>query len=278
MPTVLVAIEQHFPAAQRIVDDEMAVRLLPPGGIMFVRLLRTRWLRDWIIGLSEKRNPGIWGGLLCRKRYIDEKIVECRAGIEAVVNLGAGFDTRPFRLPALSGLPIWEVDQSQNVQAKEKRIRSACGTIPTNVKLVSVDFDHDDLGSRLADHGYSAAKRTFFVWEAVTQYLTERGVRATFDWLAQTAAGSRLAFTYIRKDFLTGENLYGWGDGYSRFVATGIWLFGMEPGAWPDFLNHYGWRIIEDVGYDELGARYVKPTGRPFSSTPVERMVYAQKM
>lgn len=42
------------------------------------------------------------------------------------------------------------------------------------------------------------------MWEAVTQYLTEQGVRATFDRLAKAARGSRLAFTYVRKGFLTG--------------------------------------------------------------------------
>jgi methyltransferase (TIGR00027 family) len=95
---------------------------------------------------------------LCRKRYIDEKLVASRNGIEAVVNLGAGFDTRPYRLLALSGLPVWEVDQSENVEAKEKRLRKECGTIPANVKLVPVDFDRDDVGSTLAAQGYSAAK------------------------------------------------------------------------------------------------------------------------
>jgi len=156
----LVAVEQYFPKAQRVIDDGLAARLLPLGAIIFVRLLRPRWMRDWIIGLSERSNPGIWGGLLCRKRYIDEKLLASRSKIEAVVNLGAGFDTRPYRLPALSSLPVWEVDQRENVRAKEKRLRKAFGTIPANVKVVPADFDRDDLGSILAAQGYSAAKQT----------------------------------------------------------------------------------------------------------------------
>ncbi len=274
----LVAVEQYFPKAQRVIDDGLAARLLPLGAVIFVRFLRPRWVRDSIIGLSEKGNPGIWGGLLCRKRYIDEKLVGSRSEIEAVVSLGAGFDTRPYRLEALSGLPVWEVDQRENVEAKEMRLRKAFGTIPSNVKLVPVDFDRDDLGSILAAQGYSAAKRTFFVWEAVTQYLTEQGVRATFDWLAKAAPGSRLAFTYVRKDFLDGKALYGWESGYRQFVASKVWLFGMEPEDCPSFLKGYGWRIIEHVGYDELADKYIAPTGRRLASTPVERMVYAERV
>jgi O-methyltransferase involved in polyketide biosynthesis len=30
---------------------------------------------------------------MCRKRYIDEKLIESVGQIDAVVNLGAGFDT-----------------------------------------------------------------------------------------------------------------------------------------------------------------------------------------
>ena len=275
---ILVAIEQYFPKEQRVIDDGLAVRLLPLGAMIFARFMRPRWMRDWIISLSEKSNPGIWGGLLCRKRYIDEKLVASRNKIEAVVNLGAGFDTRPYRLPALSGLPVWEVDQRENIEAKEKRLRKAFGMIPANVNLVPADFDRDDLGSILAAQGYSAAKQTFFVWEAVTQYLTEQGVRGTFDWLAKAARGSLLAFTYVRKDFLEGRAFYGWETGYRRFVASKVWLFGMEPEGCPSFLADYGWRIINDIGYDELAEKYIIATGRRLASTPVERVVYAEKV
>ncbi len=278
MPMAVVAVEQYLVKAQRVIDDGLAARLLPLGAMIFVPFLRPRWMRDWIIGLTEKSDPGIWGGMLCRKRYIDEKLVASRNKMEAMVNLGAGFDTRPYRLPALSNLPVWEVDQRENVEAKEKRLRKALGTIPSNVKLVPADFDRDDLGLILAAQGYSTAKRTFFVWEAVSQYLTEEGVRATFDWLAKAAPGSRLAFTYVRKDFLDGKTSYGWDSGYRRFVASKIWRFGMEPEDCPNFLKGYGWRIIEDVGYDELADKYIVPTGRRLASTPVERMVYAEKV
>jgi hypothetical protein len=54
-------------------------------------------------------------------------------------------------------------------------------------------------------------------------------------------------------------------------------MFGMEPEDCPAFLQTYGWRVIEDVGYDELVSQYVDPVGRNLTSTPVERMVYAEK-
>lgn len=277
MPTALVAVEQYLPREHRVIDDGLAGRLLPLGGRAFVSLLRMRCLRDWVIAQSEKSNPGIWGGLLCRKRYIDNTLVAARNEIEQVVNLGAGFDTRAYRLPSLSGVPVWEIDQVENARAKERRLRKVFGAIPSNVKLVPVDFDRDDLGSILVAQGFSADKATFFIWEAVTQYLTEQGVRTTFDWLAKAAPGSRLVFTYVRRNFLEGKALYGWESGYRRFVETNVWVFGMEPEDWPIFLKAYGWQIIQDVGYDELADKYIGPTGRQLRSTPVERIVCAER-
>jgi methyltransferase (TIGR00027 family) len=231
-----------------------------------------------MIRAAEKDSPGIWAGMMCRKRYIDKKLIDSSSQIEAVVNLGAGFDTRVYRLDVISDLPVWEVDQPENIKAKQTGICQAFGTIPAHVHLVAIDFDHEELGSILKSNGYSLDMRTFFIWEAVTQYLTEKGIRATFDFLSKAAVGSRLAFTYVRQDFLDGRAMYGWERAFKQFVSKKLWIFGMEPAAWPGFLKEYGWQVIEDVGYDELAEKYVKPTGRILASTPIERLIYAVKL
>jgi O-methyltransferase involved in polyketide biosynthesis len=95
---------------------------------------------------------------------------------------------------------------------------------------------------------------------------------------SNVAPGSRLAFTYVRKDFLDGKTSYGWESGYRRFVVSKIWRFGMGLEDCLNFLKGYGRRIIEDIGYDELADKYIVPTGRRLASTPVERMVYTEKV
>jgi methyltransferase (TIGR00027 family) len=276
-PTALVAIEQYFPEGERILDDALAYQMLPFLVRVFVWSMRSRRFRSWMVRATEKDTPGIWNGMMCRKRYIDEKLIDSIRHIEAVVNLGTGFDTRAYRLPALSSAPVWEVDQFENIKSKQTRLRKIFETVPSHVRLVAMDFDRESIGAALESSEYTSSKRAFFVWEAVTQYLTERGIRATFDFLAKAASGSRLAFTYVRKDFLDGRVMYGWEKGYKQFVKSGLWLFGMEPEGWPDFLKEYGWRVVEDVGYDEMAEKYVKPTGRALATMPIERMVYAEK-
>jgi methyltransferase (TIGR00027 family) len=145
MPIAVVAIEQSFPEEERIVVDALAYRMLPLRARLFVRLLKAGWLRNWVIGMSEKNEPGIWGDFLCRKRYIDDRVAAACSRIDAVVNLGAGFDTRAWRLSAISRLPVWEIDQPQNIAAKKERLNEIFGKAPSRVRLVEIDFDTEDL-------------------------------------------------------------------------------------------------------------------------------------
>ena len=178
----------------------------------------------------------------------------------------------------ISELPVWEVDQPVNIKLKRARISEALGNIPSHITMVAIDLDHEDLEAVLLSHDYPKDKRTFFILEAVTQYLTESGIKTIFSFLAKTAPGSRLVFTYVRKDFVEGRNKFGNERFYNDFVSKKIFLFGMEPGRWPELLKGYGWRVIEDIGFDELAEKYIKPTGRLLSSTPIERMVFAEKL
>lgn len=235
-------------------------------------------MRNLLIGVTEKTAHGIWGSMLCRKRYIDDSIQASLGSMDALVNLGAGFDTRAYRLPGLATLPVFEVDTPENIAAKQARLLAHYGQLPATVRLVPIDFERQELAAVLADQGYRAERRTFFVWEAVTQYLSEAAVRKTFAFLAQAASGSRLVFTYVRKDFIDGVNLYGAGPTYQRFrVKQPLWHFGLEPEQVATFLREYGWEEVEQLGSAELTARYIAPSGRAMPVSEIERVVSAMK-
>jgi methyltransferase (TIGR00027 family) len=179
-PMSIVVAEQYCPKEQRLVQDELAFHFLPPGLKVLARLVRWSPVRDLIFNLSERRARGVWGSVLCRKRYIDDKLLEAISdGLQAVVILGAGLDTRAYRLAALGTLPIYEVDLPENIAYKRAKLQAWYGSVPAQVALVPLDFDHEDLASRLAAQGYRTEDKTFFIWEAVTQYLSEAGVQKT---------------------------------------------------------------------------------------------------
>jgi methyltransferase (TIGR00027 family) len=229
--------------------------------------------------MTEKRIRGGWANFLSRKRYIDDQLANAAAkGIEGVVILGAGFDTRAYRLPELAGIPACEVDLPGNIARKATALRRCFGRVPTGVTLLAVDFETDNLAERLGQEGFDVGKRIFYVWEGVTMYLTEPAVRKTLSQLADAEPGSGLVFTFIRKDFLDGQEMYGARRIYEDVVLKRrLWHFGLDPEQVAGFLAEYGWREVEQVGSYEYAARYLKPAGRDVPVSEIERAVYAER-
>ncbi|MGB9306299.1 MAG: SAM-dependent methyltransferase [Mycobacterium sp.] len=278
-PMVLATVEQNEPAGRRLVDDDLAALFLP----MPMRLLvgATRWppLRRALIGSSEWTGRGLWANLACRKRFIGDKLAEALDEIDAVVILGAGLDTRAYRLTRRVRKPVFEVDLPVNIARKVKTVRRVLGELPLSVRFVALDFEDDDLLTALAEHGYRLDFRAFFIWEGVTQYLTEDAVRRTLEGLRATAPGSRLVFTYVRRDFIDGTNRYGTRTLYrSVRQRKQLWHFGLNPDEVAGFIAEYGWRLAEQAGPDELVQRYVKPTGRKLGASQLEWSAYAEKI
>ncbi|WAS91902.1 class I SAM-dependent methyltransferase [Nannocystis punicea] len=278
-PMVIAAVEQSYPEAQRIVRDDLAVRFLPPGMRFGVRLCKWSFMRDWGIRAAEKKTPGIWGSILCRKRYADDKVAEAiAAGIDQVVILGAGLDTRAYRLAVPAGVAAFEVDLPVNIAYKRERLRDIFGAEPERVALVPVDFQTDDLAAALETSGVRFERPIMVVWEGVTQYLTEDGFRSTLRVLSRAATGSQLIFTYVRADFLTGANFYGAEALYQDMrLKYEVWRFGIAPENAGGLLGEYGWTEREQVGRREYMTRFIEPSGRDLSVSDLERFVHAEK-
>lgn len=275
-PTVLSALEQNFPPDRRILVDDLAIRVLPAGARVLVRLSKP--VIGSLVRLAGRSSDrGMWGGLLCRKRWFDEQLLGSVGSVEQVVNLGAGLDTRLYRLPALRSVLVWELDQAGNIERKRRSFTRALGRIPANIDLVAIDFDRESVADVLARRGYDAGRRTFFIWEAVTQYLTEPALESTFRFLSGAAPGSIVAFTYVHQDFLDGKDLFGWKAGYDRFVRPHVFRHGMRPEGLPGELARWGYRLVEDLDYSRLADRYI-PAGRDLTASALEHVVLAEKV
>ena len=275
---VLVALEQSEPPGRRLVDDDLAARFLPAPTRWLVTATPPNLMRRLTMAAMEREGPGLWAGMTCRKRYIADRVDESLDDVDSVVVLGAGFDTLAYRLARKTRIPIFEVDQAVNIARKTATVRRVLGEQPVSVRLVPLDFEHDDILDVLTGHGYRPGSRTFFVWEAVTQYLSADAVHATLNELRHATSGSRLVFTYVRRDFIDGINLYGADALYRRFrQRQQLWQFGMLPHEVAAFLAGHGWQLAEQAGPDLIMRRYVEPTGRQLTVSPVEWSAYAEK-
>ena len=275
---VIVACEQFVPAPRRLVDDHLAAQFLPPAARLVTRACRFSAIRAVFMKAAEKAAPGLWGGIVCRKRYIDERTAAAlAAGAKALVILGAGLDTRACRFAVPLAVPSYEVDLPPNIEYKRAQLLARYGRIPGHMTLVPLDLEKADLGSALAAVDFQISQRTIFIWEGVTQYLTAAAVRNTLRYLSRAGAGSSLVFTYVRKDFLDGEQLYGAEKMYNRFVRGGIWHLGLAPDAVDSLLQEYGWMEREQAGAAEFRRWYLDPAGRHLPLLEIERCVWAIK-
>ena len=169
------------------------------------------------------------------------------------------------------------MDLPETIDAKRMKLEKMFGNVPENVTLIPVDFDHQDLDAALRSHGYGLDEKTFFIWEGVTMYLTEAGVRQTLTDLAQAPPGSRLVFTYVQKDFLDGTARFGL-SARSQLVKVKdqLWRFGLKPDQVAAFLAEYGWREVEQMGSQDAARWYPTPSRRTLRATDIERTVYAE--
>ncbi len=118
---------------------------------------------------------------------------------EQLVILGAGLDSRAWRLDCLKDTVVFEVDHPSSQAPKRERSAS----VPYKAKdlrFVAMDFERDRLSPLLKSAGFDPGKRSFWLWEGVTMYLRPEQVSANLGaFAALSAPGSRIALTYLRK-------------------------------------------------------------------------------
>jgi len=254
------ALESVGPSTTRLFYDPFAIGFLRPALRAAVAASRTPVLGRLVPWLIDRRWPGARSSGVARTRLIDDALADAvRRGARQVAILGAGFDCRACRLPGLSGVRIFEVDHPQTQEAKRSWFEQRFGHAPAAVAFAAVDFDCHSLADRLIAAGFDAAVPTFFVWEGVTNYLTEPAVDSTLRFIGSTAPGSRVVFTYVHRGMIDGTESF---PGTGRLTRTlrrvgEQWTFGFEPAEVPAYLAARGLRLIEDLGAREYRARYL---------------------
>lgn len=260
------AIESCRDLTDRLFEDPYAFGLLPRSHRAMVRLLRIPLLGPALLAMRERQIPRIMGNLWCRTRFIDDAFRDAIAdGFDRLVVLGAGLDTRAYRLVDAPDVAVFEVDHPSTQAWKRQQVERLAPDHASQVRFVPVDFDRDDLGAAMAAAGFRSETRTLFVWEGVTQYLTDAAVDATLRYISSTVPpGSRLVFTYVDRAIIDGSaDLMITDTLRSELERHGEpWRFGIDPNHLRDFLEARGFELVEDVGADDYRTRYLEPLGR----------------
>jgi methyltransferase (TIGR00027 family) len=189
-------LETLRPARKRLFSDALAAVFLRPSLKLALQVARLPVIGQGLPIYMDRRWPGARSSGVARTRLIDDLMIEAFTnGFEQVVILGAGFDARAHRLPHPAAIRFFEVDQPSTPQAKRCLLEKRFGELPSHVAFVEVDFNRQGLGPTLEHAGFRPQQAAFFLWEGVTNYLTEEAVDATLRRVGGCAAGSQLAFT-----------------------------------------------------------------------------------
>ena len=125
--------------------------------------------------------------VIARTFYFDRILGRVLPEVEQFVVLGAGYDTRAFGPLVPDGVACFEVDHPRVQELKRSKLREA-GIETTGVTFVAVDFSRDDAFEKLTAGGYDPGRRTAFLWEGVTLYLSEDDVRKTLRGVRERSA------------------------------------------------------------------------------------------
>ena len=142
-----------------------------------------------------------------RMTCFDAAIEAHLPGIAQLVILGAGFDTRAFRLPKTSPVRSFEIDTPKTQTVKRETLERA-GIDSSGVTFVAADFEKEDWLALLVDAGFDTGKPAFFLWEGVVPYLDRDAVEATLRKIGSTAKGSVVAFDTFTTEPLESQALY----------------------------------------------------------------------
>lgn len=163
--------------------DDLAAGFL--GGFNVTTLAKRRLTRLPLLWRANRALPGAYPYEIARCKFIDDVMSsELDVGLDELVLLGAGLDSRPYRFAdRLGGLRVFEVDHPASQATKRARLHRLFGEEPRSVRFVPVDFNRDDLVTEMTRAGHDERAATLFIWSGVSPYLSEAAVTAVLTWV-----------------------------------------------------------------------------------------------
>jgi len=275
---------------ERLYEDPYAHYMYPLSWIQTsLGGYRSRSIFDFIMN-------GLFDHLTLRTKFIDDAILSRTSTAnqanqqneqqqhEQLVILGAGYDTRGFRLDLPDGFTVWEVDQP-GVQSRKRKImeglavtdkaveaRLGASSSGPHVEFLEVDFNKDSIGERLvSQRTFDQTKPTIVTLEGVTQYIPMSALATTLKQVRNVLAkGSVILISYVYSEVMEQPELAcpKTPRKLERTIRLITWsgepwiTYWKTPETFASFLKEIGYEVIEDVTFSDLNKRYLVPVHR----------------
>ncbi|MFJ8477387.1 class I SAM-dependent methyltransferase [Kitasatospora sp. NPDC094011] len=207
---------------------------------------------------ARRRRLAVSFSVVIRTRFLDDLLAQaCASGVRQVVLLGAGMDSRAYRLHWPEGTRLFEVDTAQPLDFKASVLRQEQAVARCERTTVAVDL-REDWPAALAAAGHDPTAPTAWIAEGLLIYLPQDAVELLLTRIgAQSAPGSRMGLTLGSRGVL---------ERFATDAAPGsaaaLWVSEMpdDPVHW---LAGHGWEARSHT-LRERAAAY----GRPITTPP----------
>jgi methyltransferase (TIGR00027 family) len=246
--------------ADRLFDDPLAAAFLAAGG----RRRPSAEEGGEFDADAQRALEALATSVVIRTAYLDERLLDAaRAGCRQVAVLGAGLDTRAFRLAWPDGVRLFELDTSEVLDFKD-RVLGAVGAAPACERIaLEVDL-RGGWPATLRTAGLRDADPVAWLVEGLLTYFEPAEVERLMDELgALSAPGSRLVMAGSTRALVER-----WQQGVAADPAAPprrlveLWRSGFDedPVAW---LAGHGWEAAA------IEAReHAEALGRPMPTPP----------
>jgi len=221
----------------RLIDDPFAEKLSGDVATQFMSFV-SKW------GPSSESAVDM---LAIRTRYLDEALTNRNQDISQVVILASGMDSRAYRVEALKGCHVLEIDQSQECMDQKKRTlqEMAAEPIAQKVDYIVADLADDEWQTQLIARGLNPKQPTFWCLEGLLHYLDRSSITKLIGTMnALSATGSQFWVDICGKSTLKSD----------RFGVQGL-KFG-EDNPKDGVLSLIHWDLEMVARFDEPGNHF----------------------
>lgn len=239
----LLALTASWTAAVRAQESEREDRLFDdPWASALAGADGLAWLEQ---GSAESAVADV-----LRTRFFDDYLLRVarEEGIRQVVLVGAGLDTRAFRLEWPTGMKVFELDQGAVLERKQEIMDEAGAQPKCERHVVAVDLD-GDWGTELKAAGIAEKQPAIWLLDGFLCRLSPDDLgRLLVRVLNTSSPGSYLAFDIINGATLTAPSTQSWVQTQARAGAPCVGTMD-DPKA---LLRRKGWKAeLTQMGSDE---------------------------
>ena len=241
-------------------SDTYAIHFLDSGLKLAVNLSNWPFFKSALKKIMHKKIPGAYSSGVARTKYIDDLLYSTiKDGVQQVLILGAGFDTRSSRLEFLQSIPVIEFDHPNTSSYKTDVYIKRIGTLPQHVICCPIDFNKESLEEIAERNNLDFTKPTTVIWEGVTNYLTAEAIDKTFSFISKFVKGSYVIFTYVHKHVIENPCSF---FGAAKLIKDleklqERWTFGFLPQELANYLSNFGLTLVKDLGATEYRQKYL---------------------